>query len=110
MKWNKRYHPAQHSQELLEKIEMAFRAAMEKRGLLPTNPWKAKRVQDWLASMGARMNPGSHRFDPHRGCVDCDNFVNFRVTCKVPKVRIRGSRLTAFMRIEIPWEIGRAHV
>jgi hypothetical protein len=105
-----RFHPVQHNVAALEKIAEIFEVKMRERGILPKNPWKAKRVHEWLARMGARMKPGSRRFDPHMGCADCSNFVNFKVHCDPPKPRNpRARRLlrgeVAFMRVEIPWDL-----
>jgi hypothetical protein len=55
--------------------------------------------------MGARMKPGSRHYDVFRGQVDCANFVNFKVHCPQPNVRIRGERGGLFMRVEIPWDL-----
>jgi hypothetical protein len=100
-----RFHPVQTNAEALEKIALAFRYRMSLKGILPKNPWKAKRVHEWLARMGARMKPGSFRFDPHMGCVDCANYVNFKVFCPPSKNKIRGEKSLFFMRVEIPWEL-----
>lgn len=100
-----RFHHAQSNLKVLGRIAEVFKERMEQKGLLPRNPWRAKRVHDWLATMGARMKPGSRRFDPDRGLVDCENFLNFQVSCPPAKTRIRGERGTHFMRIEIPWEL-----
>jgi hypothetical protein len=100
-----RFHPVQTNAEALEKIALAFRDRMLLKGVLPKNPWKAKRAEAWLARMGARMNPGSFLFDPHIGCVDCSNYVNFKVFCPTSKIKIRGDRKGFFMRIEIPHDL-----
>jgi hypothetical protein len=55
--------------------------------------------------MGARMKPGSRRFDPYKGLVYCETFLNFIVDCPPSKNRIEGQRGGHFMRIEIPWEL-----
>jgi len=100
-----RYHPAQANQESLKKISEAFRDRMSVKGVLPKNPWKCKRTEEWLARMGARMKPGSRRFDPWRGGVNCQDFLNFIVDCPPSRNRIEGQRGGHFMRIEIPWEL-----
>lgn len=100
-----KYHPAQANPELRNKISDAFRFRMEQKGVLPKNPWKCKRTEEWLAKMGARMKPGSRRFDPYKGVVDCANFLNFIVYCPTSKYKIRSERGGQFMRIEIPWDL-----
>jgi len=100
-----KYHPAQGNTELRNKISDAFRLRMEQKGVLPKNPWKAKRTEAWLAKMGARMKPGSRRFDPYSGVNDCANFLNFVVYCLPSKNKIRHERGGQFMRIEIPWDL-----
>jgi hypothetical protein len=100
-----RFHPVQHDVRALGKIAEVFEVKMREKGILPKNPWKAKRSEAWLARMGARMKPGCRRFDPHMGCVDCSNYVNFKVFCPPSKNKIRGERSTFFMRVEIPWEL-----
>jgi hypothetical protein len=97
------HHPAQSNPDLLDKLQRAFQASMEKRGLIPKNPWKAKRVDAWLAKMGARMRPGSDWFRPEKP--DCKNYVNFNVDCIQSKMKIKGRRGWRFMRIEIPWDL-----
>ena len=102
-----KFHPLQTNAEALEKIAEVFQAKMREKGILPKNPWKAKRVDAWLASMGARMKPGNRHYDSWRGQVDCSNFVNFKVHCDTPK---RGSwsllrAEAAFMRIEISHDL-----
>jgi hypothetical protein len=106
-----RFHPVQHDVRALEKIALAFSDRMLLKGILPKNPWKAKRVHEWLARMGARMRPGDRHYDCFRGQVDCSNYVNFKVECIRPKWRVPGGLRRykegepAFMRIEIPWEL-----
>lgn len=107
-----KFHPLQHDIKALEKISEAFEKSMGDKGLLPKNPWRAKRVHEWLAKMGAKMSPGvgllpiaSRRFDPNMGCVDCSRYVNFIVDCPPSKNRVRGTRGRHFMRLEIPWEL-----
>ena len=100
-----KYHPAQANTELKNRIFDAFRFRMEQKGVLPKNPWKAKRTEAWLAKMGARMKPGSHRFDPYKGVVDCANFLNFIVHCPPSKNKKRHEKGGQFMRIEIPWDL-----
>ena len=82
-----------------------FAAKMLERRVMPKNPWAATKAEKWLAKMGARMKPGSRHFDPFGGRSDCANFVNFKVHCPKPKVRIRGERGGLFMRVEIPWDL-----
>ena len=100
-----KFHPVQTNVKTIEKISSAFKKSMEDKGLLPKNPWRAKRVHEWLAKMGAKMSPASRRFDPHWGCVDCSRYVNFIVNCPPSKNRVRGMRGGHFMRLEIPWEL-----
>ena len=106
-----KFHPAQHNSEALEKIAEIFRESMEKHGVLPKNPWKAKRLEAWLGKMEARFHPGSHHIRAYR--VDGANFVNFKVDCpamarvgrlKLPP-RIRGRRETRWVCVEIPWDL-----
>ena len=99
-----RFHHAQHNQDALSKLSEALKDSMERRGILPKNPWKAKITTAWLSTIGARMKPGSRRFDPYLGCVDCSKFVNFKVECPPSKVRFKCGA-NPFMRIEIPWEL-----
>ena len=105
-----RFHPVQTNTEALGKIAEVFEVKMREKGILPKNPKRAKRVDAWLARMGARMRPGNRHYDCFRGQVDCSNFVNFKVYCDPPKPRNpRARRLVrgevAFMRVEIPWEL-----
>ena len=104
-----KFHYAQHDLIVLGKLATIFRESMLRRRILPTNPWKAKKVDAWLAKMGARMRPGGRHYDTFRGQVDCANFVNFKVECIQPKCRISGGMYKLgepyFMRIEIPWEL-----
>jgi len=108
-------HPVQTDQKTLEKLAAIFRESMEKHGVLPKNPWKAKRLETWLGKMGARFHPGSHNIRLYR--VDAANFVNFKVDCpavarkkdkfgrlKLPP-RIRGRRESRWVCVEIPWEL-----
>ncbi|NBT36390.1 MAG: hypothetical protein EBT03_12795, partial [Betaproteobacteria bacterium] len=90
--------------EALEKIAEIFETKMRERGILPKNPWKAKRTDAWLARMGARMKPGSMHESPW-GRPDCANYVNFKVECPHSDMRIRGRRGWRYMRVEIPWEL-----
>jgi hypothetical protein len=98
------FHPAQTNMEALERLSQSFRLSMKKKNILPVNPWKAKKTEAWLAKMGARMQPGCRRFDPYYGKQD-KNFVNFKVFCPTPKIRIRGEKGGFFMRVEIPWDL-----
>lgn len=106
-----KFHHAQHNLDALKKIGDIFQGKMLERGILPVNPWKAKRVHKWLASMGARMKPGSRHYDSYRGREDCSNFLNFKVECHRRKERVKGfppgykMGESCFMRIEIPWEL-----
>jgi hypothetical protein len=99
-----KYHPAQSNPEAIRKIVEAFHKAMEKRKLLPKNPWRAKRTEAWLAKMGARMQPGDMGMSPWKR-LENDKFFNFRIECPPSKTRIRGRRGHRFMRIEIPHEL-----
>jgi len=106
-----KYHPAQHNTELRNKISDAFRVRMEDKGVLPKNPWKCKKTEEWLARLGARMNPFSKYYRSSRP-VETANFLNFIVECKPIKNKIRtqggivvGPRECVSMRIEIPWDL-----
>jgi len=99
-----RFHPAQTSPEAMRKIVAAFQAAMEKRKILPKNPWKAKRAEAWLDKMGARMQPGDMGTSPWRR-LENDKFFNFRIECPPSKKRIRGRRGHRYMRVEIPHDL-----
>ena len=105
-------HPLQVHKESIDRLSEIFRVAMEKNGVLPKDPWRAKRLAAWLEGMGGRFHPGSFsRRD--WGCpIDTQNFVNFRVTCPKFSVkkgrwlpRLRGDRATRFVHIEIPWAL-----
>lgn len=100
-----RFHPVQTNVDALEKIAKIFRDKMDTLGILPKDPWRAKKAEAWLVKMGARMKPGNRHYDVFRGIVDCSNFVNFKVSCPPAKTRIRGERGTHFMRIEIPHDL-----
>lgn len=100
-----RFHPAQTNKEALERLSEAFRLSMQKKKILPVNPWKAKRAEGWLRSMGAKMEPGANNYDPSFGLQDHKNFVNFKVYCQLSKRRIKGIRGSCFMRIQIPWDL-----
>lgn len=106
-----KFHPIQGDGEALKKLAAAFKHAMEKRGLLPKNPWRAKRLEAWLEGMGAKMDPGSMNVRNYER-PDTNNFVNFLVHCPQPTVkkgrlppRIKGRRESRFVRIQIPWEL-----
>lgn len=105
-----RYHPFQADQEKLKVLSKAFEASMMKQGVLPKNPWRAKRLAAWLLKMGARFHPGSSHYRTYQ--LDSANYVNFGVNC--PKFegykpykqpRIKGYRGRCYVRIEIPWEL-----
>lgn len=105
-----KFHPIQTNRESLDKLSAIFRASMEKRGILPKNPWKAKRLAAWLAKMGAKFHPGSHHY--RFGKVDSANYVNFKVDCPrfegykpYKQPRINGYRGGCYVHIEIPWEL-----
>jgi len=100
-----RYHPVQANQEALKKMSEAFQARMLENKVLPVNPFKAKKAERWLARMGARMKPGSFRFDPYKGVCETGKYVNFLVYCKASKVRIKNMRTIWFMRVEIPHDL-----
>lgn len=93
----------------MNKLSRIFHDAMERRGILPKDPWRAKRLEAWLAGMGGRFHPGS--FDRREWSpIDTHNFVNFRIRC--PQIvrkgrisRIRGNRATRYVHIEIPWSL-----
>jgi len=106
MKW----HPLQAHEESMNKLSKIFHDAMERHGILPKDPWRAKRLGAWLKEMGSRFHPGSFSRRDWSCPIDTHNFVNFRVRC--PQIvrkgrisRIRGSRETRFVHIEIPWEL-----
>lgn len=108
-----KFHPIQTNKESLDKLSEIFQASMEKRGILPKNPWKAKRLADWLAKMGGRFHPGSHYVRTYK--VDAANFVNFMVDCPQPRSSARrggwgppcinGRREPRFVHVEIPWDV-----
>lgn len=111
-----RYHPLQSDQASREKIAAIFKEKMESRGILPKNPWKAKRLGDWLAKMGARFHPASNSFRPFG--LEYAKFYSFEVQCQSDKMvghgtcrvtnkspRIRGRRESRWVVIEIPWEL-----
>lgn len=112
-----KFHPLQGKKESMDRLSEIFRDSMEKRGILPKNPWKAKRLADWLAKMGARFHPGSHHIRAYQ--VDSANFVNFKVDCprsqfsrkitpwatKIVQRKINGRRESRFVCIEIPWDL-----
>lgn len=94
----------------MNKLSKIFHDAMERRGILPKDPWRAKRLEAWLAGMGAKFRPGSFNRREWGSGIDTHNFVNFRVLC--PQIirkgrisRIRGVRETRFVHIEIPWAL-----
>ena len=106
-----KYHPAQHNTELRNKISDAFRVRMEDKGVLPKNPWKCKKTEEWLARLGARMNPFSKYYRSSRP-VETAKFLNFIVECEpsINKIRTQGGivvgpRECVSMRIEIPWDL-----
>ena len=94
----------------MNKLSRIFHDAMERRAVLPKDPWRAKRLAAWLEEMGARFHPGSFNRRIWGSPLEPSNFVNFRVMC--PQIvrkgrisRIRGTRETRFVHIEIPWEL-----
>ena len=99
-----RFHPAQGDQNNLQKIAQIFRTSMERHEVLPVNPWKAKRLERWLARMGARFQPETHNYRSLTR-VDTQNYVNFKVPCPLYYKRIKGRREARWVRIEIPWEL-----
>lgn len=93
----------------MDKLSKVFHDAMERRGILPKDPWRAKRLAAWLEGMGGRFHPGSFSLREWSR-KDTQNFVNFKVVC--PQVvrngriyRIRGIRETRYVNIEIPWSL-----
>lgn len=93
----------------MDKLSKVFHDAMERRGILPKDPWRAKRLEAWLAKMGAKFRPGDTHYRSLKP-LDTRDFVNFRVRC--PQIvrkgtisRIRGNRATRFVHIEIPWAL-----
>lgn len=108
-----RFHPVQADPEKLSLLSEVFRAGMERRKVLPVNPWKAKKLERWLAKMGSKFEPETFNYRSlYR--VDTQNYVNFRVECPRPKAipgifrrrpKIRGRDEVRWVRIEIPWEL-----
>lgn len=106
-----KFHPVQTEPKTLEKLAEIFRESMERHGVLPKNPWKAKRLEAWLSKMGARFWPGSHHIRWSE--VDCSKYVNFKVYCPMLEPRnggrlapkINGYREERYVHIEIPWEL-----
>jgi hypothetical protein len=115
-----RYHPLQGDQASRDRISAIFTENMKKRGILPKNPWKAKRLETWLAKMGARFHPASNSWRPFG--LEYAEFYSFEVEC--PPVndrivhtgngrfrgpyapnRIKGRRESRWVVIEIPWEL-----
>ena len=105
-----KFHPMQGHKKSMDRLSEIFSEAMTKHGVLPKNPWKAKRLADWLGKMGARFHPGSHRIRCYS--TDPANFVNFVVDCppfvtkkgRLPP-RVRGYREYRYVCLEIPWEM-----
>ena len=104
-------HPLQVHNESIDRLSEIFRVAMEKNGVLPKDPWRATRLEAWLAGMGAKFRPGDAHYRSLKP-LDTQNFVNFRVTCPKFSVkkgrwlpRLRGDRATRFVHIEIPWAL-----
>jgi hypothetical protein len=112
-----RYHPLQSDQASRDKLSAVFTEHMEKRGVLPKNPWKAKRLGTWLAKMGARFHPASTSFRPFDWDLDFTKFYRFEVECPswssgirnargpLKVRRIKGRRESRWVVIEIPWEL-----
>lgn len=110
-----RFHPVQTDTKSLERLSSIFRESMERHKVLPVNPWKAKRLERWLAGMGARFRPESHNYRLlYR--VETSDYVNFKVQCPSPKPsgrgrrprlipKINGRNEVRWVRIEIPWEL-----
>lgn len=109
-----RYHPLQGNKDARERLASIFKEKIESRGILPKNPWKAKRLGDWLAKMGARFHPASNSFRPFG--LEHAKFYSFEVHCPTSAVdknkrgplkfrRIRGRRESRWVVIEIPWEL-----
>jgi hypothetical protein len=104
-----KFHPVQAHEESMNKLSKIFHDAMERHGILPKDPWRAKRLEAWLAKMGAKFRPRDAHYASLKP-LDTQNFVNFRVRCpqvvrKGTIARIRGSRAARFVHIEIPWEL-----
>ena len=93
-------HPAQSNEKLKATLVEAFRKQIAKKGILPRDPWKAKKVSEWIESLGGRMTPCRKEGE---GCRvrETDKFVNFWVPC----IPIAGGKIQAAMWIEIPWEV-----
>lgn len=98
------FHPFQHDRKALQKLSKIFQESLERRKILPVNPWKAKRAERWLADMGARMKPESKHFRSGSP-LDCEKYVNFNVECPLCHKRIKGYKEPRWMRIEIPWKL-----
>ena len=108
-------HPAQSDTQKIQTISDLFKESMDKKGIRPVNPWKAKRLKDWLDKMGARFQPETHNYRSlYR--VDTQNYVNFKVHCESPRPsgrgrrprlipKIKGRNELRWVRIEIPWDL-----
>lgn len=105
-----RFHPIQMDPGKLRFLSDLFRSSMERHKVLPVNPWKAKRLERWLQKMGARFEPETFNYRSLNR-VDTQNYVNFKVNCRGPKVvagrvfapKIMGRNEFRWVRIEIPW-------
>jgi hypothetical protein len=101
-------HPVQTSKESLNALSRLFRLKMRDCGVLPKNPFRAKKTRAWIEKIGCRMDvihnpswdcPLIYRW----GLTDWERFVSFEVECKSTK-KISGSR-SNFIRIDVPHDL-----
>lgn len=105
------FHPLQDHKESIDKLSDIFRERMEKKGILPKNPFvrskKIKELEAWLANMGGRLHLRLVRASYGRLVYDTDSskYFCFRVRCQEFGGRKGHRRKPIFFLVEIPWDV-----
>ncbi len=87
----------------MDRLAAMFRETMLQKGLVPKNPWKAKKTKAWLEGLGCNFHPC---YEPGYGFIrpDYAKYLNFYILCERSKVRVKG-RKVVWMRIEAPHDL-----
>lgn len=94
-----------YTQEMREHLVAIFTAAMEKRGIIPKNPWKCKKTELWIDSLGCKMHPCRQYGYAPPNLINYKNNVTFWVKCEKSKIKIRGQKTVPWMLIEAPHDV-----
>lgn len=95
-----------YTQEIRERLASIFTEAMEKRGILPKDPWRCSKTELWLDSLGCKMHPcRQYGYVTVPNVVDYRNNMTFWVQCGESKVRTRKLKPIPWMLIEAPRDV-----